>query len=318
MLFTYAINENDLGERLDKVLARVFNKISRSELQRCIKSGLVTIDDLAVTDVAKKIQWTGQIVLNYDNSQLQAYDLTPEIIPIDILYEDAYILVINKQAGLVCHPAPGHKSGTLVNALVGRWQLSDLGERPGIVHRLDKDTSGVVLIAKNNIAHAKFADLFANHKGSEIRRFYTCFVFGVPNLKSGKIDTMITRHPKNRQIFTTSKNQGKKAVTIYKVLQTHYFTSTKSISKIECELLTGRTHQIRVHMQYMGCPLIGDPIYGKRHIDSVYPELVKNFNRQALHSSRIMFHHPFFNQKMEFTAPMPRDMSDLEALFSNN
>lgn len=316
--FKQNIITEQLGKRLDKVLAEIFTNISRSELQRCIKTGLVTINGAIVTDLAKKIQQIGEVILNYDNSQIQKYDLSPENIPIDVIYEDEYILIINKQAGIVCHPAPGHKDGTLVNALAGRWQLSDMGERPGIVHRLDKNTSGIMLVAKNNIAHAKFADLFANHKGTEIRRFYTCFVFGVPTNNEGRIDCKLVRHPKNRQIFTTSNTNGKSAITLYKTLQIHYFTSTKAISKLECELLTGRTHQIRVHMQHIGCPLIGDQTYKKKHIENMYPEYVRNFPRQALHSSKLVFFHPFLQRQMEFITPLPEDMLKLNALINNN
>lgn len=318
MHFKHNITTEQLGKRLDKVLAEIFTDISRSELQRCIKAGFVTINGVIVTDPAKKIQQIGEVDLNYDNSQTQKYDLSPENIPIDVIYEDEYILIINKQSGIVCHPAPGHKDGTLVNALAGRWQLSDMGERPGIVHRLDKDTSGIILVAKNNIAHAKFADLFANYKGTKIRRFYTCFVFGVPKISEGCINCKLVRHPKNRQIFTTSNTQGKNAITLYKTLQTHYFTSTKAISKIECELLTGRTHQIRVHMQHIGYPLIGEQVYGKKHIGDIYPEYIRNFPRQALHSSKLVFFHPFLQQQMEFTVPLPEDMLELETLTSNN
>lgn len=307
-----------LGKRLDKVLAEIFTNISRSELQRCIKAGLVTINGVIVPDPAKKIQQIGEVILTYDNSQTQKYDLSPENIPIDVIYEDEYILIINKHAGIVCHPAPGHKNGTLVNALAGRWQLSDMRERPGIVHRLDKDTSGIMLVAKNNIAHAKFADLFANHKGTEIRRFYTCFVFGAPTNNEGRIDCKLVRHPKNRQIFTTSNTQGKSATTLYKTLQTHYFTSNKAISKIECELLTGRTHQVRVHMHYIECPLIGDQTYKKKHIEFVYPEYVRDFPRQALHSSKLVFFHPFLQQQMEFITPLPEDMLNLDILINSN
>lgn len=318
MLFTQSIDATYLGKRLDKLLATVFSSISRAELQRCIKSGLVTVNGVIVNVPSTRVKQVGQIILNYDNARLQTYELTPENIPIDVLYEDEYILVVNKQAGLVCHPAPGHKSGTLVNALAGKWQLSNMGERPGIVHRLDKDTSGIILIAKNNIAHAKFADLFANHKGTGIRRFYTCFVFGTPKLKSGTIETLIARHPKNRQIFAVSKTHGRSAITLYEIKQTHYFTSTNAISKLECELLTGRTHQIRVHMQYIGCPLIGDQVYGKRHIDNGYSSVVKDFSRQALHSSRIIFLHPFLHQQIDLSAPMPMDLLTLDNLFNSN
>ena len=161
--------------------------------------------------------------------------------------------MIDKPAGLVCHPAPGHRSGTLVNALVNKFKLSDVNGniRPGIIHRLDKDTSGLMIVAKTNEAHMAFSNLFANFKGSLIKRRYIAIVFGIPQNKQGKIETYITRHPKNRQMFTTSNTNGKLAITLYNVQKSFYFSSTKSISVVECELLTGRTHQIRVHMKYI-------------------------------------------------------------------
>ena len=311
VLSQYAEPDN-IGERLDKVLAKLFPKISRSELQRYIRSGCVSLNDTVIKEPSKKVKQSGTINIIYDTTYANTYELTPEDITIEVLYEDEYIIVINKPAGLGCHPAPGHKSGTLVNALAGRWQLSDMGERPGIVHRLDKDTSGVMIVAKTNIAHATFADLFANHKGTQIRRFYTCFVFGIPQEKEGQINTLIARHPKNRQMFAVNQNNGKQAITLYKTVKTKFYTATKSISKIDCELLTGRTHQIRVHMQHIKCPLIGDQIYGKRYIEDIYSDLIKNFNRQALHSHKLIFNHPFFNREMEFISPMPEDMQKLD------
>lgn len=306
------IESDCVGERFDKILTKLFPDISRAELQRCIKSGAVSLDGELITNPSKKLCKSGVVKIIYANTKLRTYDFSPENIPIEVLYEDEHIIIVNKQAGLVCHPAPGHKSGTLVNALAGRWQLSDIGERPGVVHRLDKDTSGIMIVAKTNIAHAKFTELFATGKGTQIRRFYICFVFNVPAEKEGKIDTFMCRHPKNRQMFTVSQNKGKHAITLYKTIKTRYYTSTKAISKIECELLTGRTHQIRVHMHHIGCPLIGDQVYKKRHIEEVYPDLIKSFSRQALHSHKLFFVNPFTKEEMNFILPMPTDMQALD------
>ena len=183
--------------------------------------------------------------------------------------------------------------------------------RPGIVHRLDKDTSGLMLIAKTNEAHMAFANLFANEKGNLIRRKYVCFVFGVPYPRSGKIETFITRHPHNRQMFVSHNSRGKKAITLYEVEKSMYFSSTKAISKIHCELLTGRTHQIRVHMKHIGHNIIGDIIYGKSKIEPIYPLVIRNFPRQALHSYQLEFQHPFTHNWLCFTSTLPRDMLNL-------
>ena len=307
------ISENYVGQRLDKILCQIFPQFSRAYIQDCIKSGSVYIDGALITDASKKVQKHCTVELEYKRRSNDSYSIQGEDIPIDVLYEDEYILVINKQPGLVCHPAPGHKSGTLVNALVNKFQLSNMGGimRPGIVHRLDKDTSGLLLVAKTNEAHITFANLFANSKGSLIKRKYTCVVFGNPSNKIGSIQTYIMRHPKNRQMFTTSKTNGKLAITLYTVENSYYFSSTKALSIISCELLTGRTHQIRVHMKHIGCPLVGDQVYCKSKIESVYPDYIRHFPRQALHSRELSFIHPFTKKHIIITAPFPEDIVGL-------
>lgn len=306
-----------IGKRLDVVLANILpvvtsKLISRTQIQNYIKNGNVLINDICILNPSIKLHNISNIIINIIENN-NNYEINGEDIPLDIVYEDNYILVINKQAGLVCHPAVGHRSGTLVNALVNKFKLSNINgsNRPGIIHRLDKDTSGLMIVAKTNEAHLAFSNLFANSKGSLIKRKYTTVVFNTPPSISGEIRTYITRHPKNRQMFTTSNNNGKLAITLYKVQKSFYFSSNKSISLIECELLTGRTHQIRVHMKYIGCPLVGDKMYCKSKIEAIYPEYIRNFPRQALHSSTLSFIHPFNNKELVFTSKFPTDIKEI-------
>lgn len=313
------ISAEFIGKRIDSAISELIDDISRTTLQKLIKNEKVLINGRILNTPSQKI--TQQCSIDIIDSEITPdYDIIPENIDLDILYEDEYIIVINKPAGLVCHPAPGHKTGTLVNAIVYHFKnnLSNINGilRTGIVHRLDKDTSGVMLIAKTNEAHMAFAELFANEKGKSIKRKYICYVFGSPKEKQGKIETFINRHPKNRQIYTVSENSGKIAITLYNTKQVKYITSTKCISKVGCELLTGRTHQIRVHMKYMGNPIIGDQTYGKSKIESFYPDIIRNFSRQALHSKELFFIHPFFKKEMNFIAEESEDLKNLNILFN--
>ena len=313
------ISAEFIGKRIDSAISEIVDDISRTTLQKLIKNGKVFIDGVALNNPSQKIN--KECIINITQPDaLSEYEIIPENIDLDILYEDEYIIVINKPAGLVCHPAPGHKTGTLVNAIVYHFNnLSDINGvlRPGIVHRLDKDTSGVMLIAKTNEAHMSFANLFAKEKGKSIKRKYTCYVFGTLKEKQGRIETFINRHPKNRQLYTISGSSGKLAITLYNIEKTKYITSTKCFSKVNCELLTGRTHQIRVHMKFMGTPIIGDQSYGKGKIDPCFPNIIKDFPRQALHSKELFFIHPFLKREMLFIAEEPEDMKKLNLLLNS-
>ena len=304
------ISNDFIGKRIDIAISELISEFSRSKIQKLIKDQKIKINDVSVSSSQKIL---AECFVNIEETQENLnYEIIPENIDLDILFEDEFIVVLNKPAGMVCHPAPGHKSGTLVNAIMYHFNnsLSCVGgvSRPGIVHRLDKDTSGVMLIAKTNESHVAFANLFANEKGKSIKRRYTCFAFGVPFEKSSKIETFITRHPKNRQIYTTSDTSGKRAITLYEIEKSVYFTSTKAISKINCELLTGRTHQIRVHLKHIGHHIIGDQVYGKSKIEPTYPDIVRCFPRQALHSNELEFVHPFTKQRLVFAAKLPNDL----------
>ncbi|MDR3224606.1 MAG: RluA family pseudouridine synthase [Holosporales bacterium] len=299
------VSKEYIGKRLDVVLADILNDTSRSQVTRLIKAELVTVDGIVILDPSQKIRQECTICVDVTETVKDDYEIIPNNIPVDILYEDEYFVVINKATGMVCHPAPGHKTNTLVNALAYHFdELSNVGNpiRPGIVHRLDKDTSGAMIIAKTNKAHYKLAEMFASDKGNSLKRKYVCFVYGCPTPKNGRIETFITRHPKLRQQFTTSDTNGKNAITLYKVKATKYFTPTNAISMVECELLTGRTHQIRVHMKHIGYHIVGDPVYGKRN------GFLEDIHRQALHSSELYIKHPFTSVELTIKAPMPADL----------
>ncbi|MDR1609753.1 MAG: RluA family pseudouridine synthase [Holosporales bacterium] len=313
------ITEDYVGKRFDVAISQLSNGLSRSMIQKLMKRGCVLIGEFPLSDPSKKV--TGQCDVYIDSTSCDddQYEIEAEDIELEVLYEDEYLVVINKPAGLVCHPAPGHKSGTLVNAIAFRFnnKLSDVGgpTRPGIVHRLDKDTSGVMLVAKNNDAHNRIAALFANGKGDLISRSYTCFVFGVPAQRSGCIDTLIKRHPRLRQQYIVGEDYGKRALTMYELDKTLYCSPTNAISKITCKLLTGRTHQIRVHMKHIELHVIGDQVYGKSKVDSTYPEVVRNLKRQALHAVELSFVHPFTKERMTFSSQLPPDLKLIDALF---
>ena len=286
------------GERLDAALARLVPALSRSQAQRLLAQGLVTANG---KPLKKNEKSTAGMVLELTLPEAQETDLPAQEIPLDIRYEDSDVIVINKPKGLVVHPAPGHPDGTVVNALLHHCgdSLSGIGgeKRPGIVHRIDKDTSGLLIAAKNDAAHAH---LSAQLKDHTLARTYECIVCGNLKEDSGTIDAPIGRHPTDRKKMSVHAPHGREAVTHYRVLERF-----GNYTHIECELETGRTHQIRIHMKYLGYPLIGDYLYN--------PDM-EHITRQALHSYHMEFPHPITGQKMTFTAPLPSDMSAISHL----
>lgn len=320
MTIKIQISEEFVGKRSDVTLLELTSNISRAKLQKLIKSGNVLVNAVLLESCSQKITCPSEAIITNEDIEEDDYEIIPEDLPLDIVFEDEHIVVINKAAGMVCHPAPGNRTGTLVNAISYHFKhsLSNISgkHRPGIVHRLDKDTSGVMIIAKTNLAHVAFAEMFAKEKGNAIKRKYTCFVFGIPKERIGRIENFITRHPRFRQEYTTSETSGKKSITLYETVSSVYFTSTKAISRVHCELLTGRTHQIRVHMKHIGNHIIGDGVYGRKgKIEPTYPKEVAHFGRQALHSQEVDFIHPFTKQTLSFEAPLPPDLIKLQELF---
>lgn len=294
-LLTLIVPEGAEG-RLDAWLAASAEGLSRARIQALIKEGRVTCEGVAVKANAKPRP--GQIIEIRVPAPVSAIP-EPEDIPLDILYEDGDCLVLNKPAGLVVHPAPGHGSGTLVNALL--YHCRDLGgvggvERPGIVHRLDKDTSGLMVVAKNDAAMAGFVRLFQT---GGITKEYLTLVHGVPPKPSGTVSTLIGRHPANRKKMAVVKRNGKQAVTHYAVEK-----RLGDITLVRCRIETGRTHQIRVHMQALGCPVVGDEVYGRPAADRRLSPVPA---RQMLHAAHLVFAHPVTGAAMDFAVPLPDD-----------
>lgn len=288
----HIITEEEQHQRIDKVLSQWNEDWSRSQVQEWIKEGRVTVNG-ATVKANYKCEADDRIVVSVPEPEV--LEITPEKMDLDIYYEDRDVIVVNKPRGMVIHPAPGHLSGTLVNGLMAHCKdLSGINGvlRPGIVHRIDKDTSGLLMAAKNDYAHEKLSQQLSN---KTVTRKYKAIVHGVIPHDVGTIDAPIGRDPKDRQKMAVVDN-GKHAVTHFRVLERF-----SQYSLIECELETGRTHQIRVHMKYIGHPLAGDPKYG--------PKKTLNIEGQALHAEVLGFIHPRTEEYLEFKAPLPDDFS---------
>lgn len=299
-MHTLMVSSEETHLRLDKLLALRFPDYSRTYFQSLIEQGDVLVNGIALK---KRISPKESDVISLYFTPRPELSLEPENIPLEILYEDEHLLVINKPAGKVIHPAPGHPQGTIANALVFHCQtLAGTDSlRPGIVHRLDKDTSGALLMAKHPQAHAKLVTLFSQRK---IEKYYLAICVGRP--KEGLIDAAIRRHPTRRKEMAVDLAEGKEAKSSCRVLG-----YDSSLSLVEIQLLTGRTHQIRVHMKYLGCPVLGDTVYG-------FPSANQRFHppRQCLHALRLSFIHPFTQHKIECLAPIPEDFSPYAHLSS--
>ena len=303
------------GSRIDKFLQLKFDKISRVKLQNLIREGCVKLNNTAVYLVSKKIKDGDTIEINFPPPK--EISIKPCKMSLNILYDDDDIIIINKSPGVVVHPGAGNYENTIVNGLLFKYQkkLSSIGGkfRPGIVHRIDKDTSGVIVVAKNDYAHINLSNQFANHT---IKRTYEALVWGSIRPKNGKINENISRSVKNRQLMSVSKNKGKKAITNYKTLEIFQNLDLPNISLIECRLETGRTHQIRVHMNFKGNPILGDKAYGKskkkfKKINKNIEKKINNFNRQALHAKSLGFIHPRTGDEVFFEAKRPKDLDVL-------
>ncbi|EJR08824.1 RluA family pseudouridine synthase [Bacillus cereus MSX-A1] len=280
--------EEQKNERIDKFVAGINNEWSRSQVQQWIKDDVVTVNGKAVK-VNYKVKEEDEITVTIPDPE--ASDIQPEDMNLEIYYEDADVLVVNKPRGMVVHPAPGHTSGTLVNGLMHHCtDLSGINGvmRPGIVHRIDKDTSGLLMVAKNDMAHESLVNQLV---AKTVTRRYKAIVHGVIPHDKGTIDAPIGRDKKERQSMTVDEN-GKNAVTHFQVLERF-----KDFTLVECRLETGRTHQIRVHMKYIGYPLAGDPKYG--------PKKTLDMNGQALHAGILGFDHPRTGEYIQFEAPIP-------------
>jgi 23S rRNA pseudouridine1911/1915/1917 synthase len=316
------IAEAEAGQRLDRVLGGRINELSRARLQGLIKEGRVTRDGRTIEEPGHRVKPGERYIVEVPPPQ--AAEPRAEIIDLAIVHEDADLIVVDKPAGLVVHPAPGHAGGTLVNALIAHCgdSLSGIGgvRRPGIVHRLDKDTSGLLVVAKSDAAHRGLAEQFAAH-GSDGRlwRRYLALVWGMPVRPRGAIDASIARSRHNRTRMAVSQGPtARHAVTHYAVLE--IFRDGEGVplaSLLELELETGRTHQIRVHLVEIGHPVMGDPVYGSgfassaRRLDEIAQAALKNLGRQALHAAGLGFVHPVTRRKLGFESPLPADFARL-------
>jgi len=314
-----SVKENETGMRLDQFLASMDQIVSRTQAQRLLKSGNVLLNGVSVSAPSRKVYSGQSIQLTVPNNEPS--EIAPEKGDLEILYEDSVLVVVNKPAGMVVHPSAGHSSGTLVNYLMHHCNdLSGIGGvlRPGIVHRLDKDTSGILVAAKTNSAHLYLSSQFKQHT---VKRQYQAIVWGIPSKEHGIVEASIARHPVKRKEMSIVKNngyregvhtKGKRAKTHWKVLKRF-----KSASLMACRLETGRTHQIRVHLTSIGHPLIGDKQYGKSPLKNFFGlpveliQTIKSFGRQALHAELLGFKHPVTEEWCEFKTNLPEDFSNL-------
>jgi len=308
------ITEEDAGSRLDIVLTKLLPELTRSNLKKIIELNQVKINNIIINSPSKKLKNNDNIEINLIPEQ--EIKIEPYKTKLNIVFEDKDILVIDKPAGMVVHPGAGNYTETLVNALIYKYKkLSDLNgsTRPGIVHRIDKETSGLLVVAKNNKAHAHLGKQFNDHS---IARTYQALVWGVLRPLSGRIETLIGRSRKNRQLMSVTEITGKKAVTNYSTLKVFDIKDIPKISFVECQLETGRTHQIRVHMAYKGNSLLGDQQYGKKNLkfkklNEEFAEKLKVLNRQALHAKNLGFIHPTTNKFISFESELPADFKKI-------
>tara|TARA_X000001036_G_C20596094_1_gene772937 strand:+ start:66 stop:1046 length:981 start_codon:yes stop_codon:yes gene_type:complete len=317
----FVVDEENSGKRIDIYLSKKIVELSRSYIKKLIKEGQVKINAITTSASSTKIKDRDKIIVKI--IEKKSYKLTPKKIKLDIVFEDKDILVINKPKGLVVHPGAGNYTNTLVNALLYKYKdsLSDINgcTRPGIVHRIDKETSGLLVIAKNNLAHTNLGKQFNDHS---IKRKYQCLAWGIIRPLNGSIKTLISRNKKNRQLMTVSDVGGKKAVTNYKTIKVFNIKDIPKISLIECKLETGRTHQIRVHLKYKGSSLLGDKQYGKKNIK--FKKINKEFfnklaklNGQALHAQTLEFIHPIKKKIVSFKSNLPLDFKKMLDLLNN-
>lgn len=297
MINTYTIKAQESGERIDALLAQEIDEITRSQVVRLIEQGAVT---LRCTPIKKNHRVTAGEIFVVEIPEAEETEIAAENIPLNIAFEDDDLVVVNKPRGMVVHPAPGHASGTLVNALL--WHcgdsLSGIGgeKRPGIVHRIDMDTSGLLIVAKNDYAHRFLSAQLADHS---LSRTYEAVVCGRIKDDDGVIDAPLGRHPSDRKRMAVTERNSKNAVTHYEVIARY-----DGYTHVRCLLETGRTHQIRVHMAYIGHPVLGDMVYGKKRAE-------KGLEGQCLHARTLRFIHPRTNEPFEVTSELPDYFTDV-------
>ena len=311
--------ENNI--RVDVFINKREKDFSRTRIKKLILDKKLKINNKIIIDPSRKVSFEDNI--NFTIPEPKKASLKPFKYKLDIIYEDDDLIIINKPSGMVMHPGAGNYDNTLVNALMyhDKDSLSNIGDelRPGIVHRIDKNTSGLIVIAKNNQTHENLSNQFSKHT---ITRIYRLLVWGKLRPSQGKIETLITRSSKNRQMMEVSRTKGKKAITNYKTLQIFENKNIPTLSLLDCKLETGRTHQIRVHMNYLGHSIVGDDKYKKKFkkIKNIDPSLEKkliNLNRQFLHAKTIGFIHPKKGKEMIFNSILPKDLENILKLLRN-
>ena len=306
------VKKDDENLRVDIFVSKKRKDISRNRVKNLILRKKLKLNKKIIIDPSKKIIKGDSLILTIPEPR--KISLKPYKYKLDIVYEDKDLIVLNKPAGIIMHPGAGNFDNTIVNALIhyNKDSLSNIGDelRPGIVHRIDKNTSGLVIIAKNNYTHEHLSTQFSKHS---INRIYNLLIWGKIRPSSGKIETLISRSSKNRQMMQVSNIKGKKAITNYKTLKIFENKNTPTLSLLECKLETGRTHQIRVHMNHLGNSIVGDDKYKKKfkklkNVDPLIEKNLKNLKRQFLHAKTIGFVHPRLNKEMIFNSNLPHEL----------
>ena len=315
------VKEVDKNLRVDVFINKKESNLSRTRIKNLILNKKLKLNNKNMIDPSKKVS-TGDVI-DLTIPEPKKASLKPYKYKLDIVFEDEDLIVLNKPAGIVMHPGAGNFDNTIVNALIeyDKDSLSNIGDelRPGIVHRIDKNTSGLVVIAKNNQTHEHLSTQFSKHT---IKRIYQLLIWGKVRPSRGKIETLITRSSKNRQMMEVSNIKGKKAITNYKTIEIFENKNIPTLSLLECKLETGRTHQIRVHMNYLGNSIVGDDKYKKKFkkIKNIDPSLEKNLmklNRQFLHAKTIGFIHPRKNKEMIFSSILPKELEKILKMLRN-
>tara|TARA_B000000460_G_scaffold235459_1_gene196732 strand:- start:110 stop:1090 length:981 start_codon:yes stop_codon:yes gene_type:complete len=309
------VKSENVGLRTDVFINKKESLLSRTRIKNLILKKKLTFNNQIIINPSKKVSLGDKIILEIPEPKKAS--LKPYDFKLDVVHEDDDLMIINKPSGIIMHPGAGNYDQTIVNALIKycKDSLSNIGDelRPGIVHRIDKDTSGLVVIAKNNIAHENLSMQFNKHT---ITRIYKLLVWGKLRPQNGTISTLIKRSSKNRQLMEVSQIKGKKAVTNYKTLEVFENLNIPTFSLVECKLETGRTHQIRVHMSYKGNNILGDKKYKKKfkkfkNIDPYIEKLILNLDRQFLHAQILGFSHPHNSKKIEFSSILPQDLENI-------
>jgi len=317
----FQISLNDEKKRIDVFLNKKLKDLSRSHIKNLILSGQLKINETVIKSPSYKVRLNDFVSLNIFQKPVQ--NLVPFDFKLNIVFEDDDIIVIDKPAGISMHPGAGNYDKTIVNALINynKNSLSNVGDelRPGIVHRIDKNTSGLVVIAKNNNAHENLSNQFSKHT---IERVYQLLVWGKIRPSKGRVETLITRSSRNRQLMEASNTKGKKAITNYKTIEIFENKNVPTLSLLECKLETGRTHQIRVHMTYLGNNIVGDDKYKKKfkkikNINPLLEDKLLNLKRQFLHAKTIGFTHPKKNKEMIFSSILPQDLDIILKMLRN-